>query len=418
MAIHKIKIFSGRGSEYLAEKIAASFGTTLGQSEVLRFSDGEFQPCYNESIRGCTVFIIQSTFPPSDNLMELLMMIDAARRASAYKVVAVIPYFGWARQDRKDRPRVPIGAKLVANLLMAAGVDRVMTMDLHADQIQGFFDVPVDALYASGIFIPYIESLKIEDLSIAAPDMGGAKRANTYAKLLGTPIIISHKERAKANVVGKMTAIGEVEGRNILIVDDMIDTAGTICMAADMLMSRGAKSVRAAITHPVLSGPAYERINDSALEEVIVTDTIPLNPDKDLHKFTVLTIADMFADVIERVHNYKEISSIFFKSEYPGRRTGSGGMHGDGDSAGALRRRFGRNVHSEKAIRQRCGSAEIRPAHCSGDSTGNSKEKIRRKCVSEPERISQTVQGGTHHKCVPLFSAGRGRFRKFLLHLR
>ena len=242
MAIHKIKIFAGRGSEYLAQKIAASFGTTLGQSEVLRFSDGEFQPCYNESIRGCTVFIIQSTFPPSDNLMELLMMIDAARRASAYKVVAVMPYFGWARQDRKDRPRVPIGAKLVANLLMAAGVDRVMTMDLHADQIQGFFDIPVDALYASGIFVPYIESLHIEDLSIAAPDMGGAKRANTYAKHLGTPIIISHKERAKANVVGKMTAIGEVEGRNVLIVDDMIDTAGTICMAADMLMARGAKS--------------------------------------------------------------------------------------------------------------------------------------------------------------------------------
>ena len=196
---------------------------------------------------------------------------------------------------------------------MAAGVDRVMTMDLHADQIQGFFDIPVDALYASGIFVPYIESLHIEDLSIAAPDMGGAKRANTYAKHLGTPIIISHKERAKANVVGKMTAIGEVEGRNVLIVDDMIDTAGTICMAADMLMARGAKSVRAAITHPVLSGPAYERINDSALEEVIVTDTIPLNPNKDLHKFTVLSVADIFADVIERVHNYKEISSIFFK---------------------------------------------------------------------------------------------------------
>ena len=298
MAIHKIKIFTGRDSEYLAKKIAASFGTTLGQSEVLRFSDGEFQPCYNESIRGCTVFIIQSTFPPSDNLMELLMMIDAARRASAHQVVAVMPYFGWARQDRKDRPRVPIGAKLVANMLMAAGVDRVMTMDLHADQIQGFFDVPVDALYASGIFVP---------------DMGGAKRANTYSKLLGTPIIISHKERAKANVVGKMTAIGDVEGRNVLIVDDMIDTAGTICMAADMLMSRGAKSVRAAITHPVLSGPAYERINDSALEEVIVTDTIPLNPNKDLHKFTVLSVADLFADVIERVHNYKEISSIFSK---------------------------------------------------------------------------------------------------------
>ena len=298
MAIHKIKIFTGRDSEYLAKKIAASFGTTLGQSEVLRFSDGEFQPCYNESIRGCTVFIIQSTFPPSDNLMELLMMIDAARRASAHQVVAVMPY---------------IGAKLVANMLMAAGVDRVMTMDLHADQIQGFFDVPVDALYASGIFVPYIKSLNIEDLSIAAPDMGGAKRANTYSKLLGTPIIISHKERAKANVVGKMTAIGDVEGRNVLIVDDMIDTAGTICMAADMLMSRGAKSVRAAITHPVLSGPAYERINESALEEVIVTDTIPLNPNKDLHKFTVLSVADLFADVIERVHNYKEISSIFSK---------------------------------------------------------------------------------------------------------
>ena len=317
MAIHKIKIFTGRDSEYLAKKIAASFGTTLGQSEVLRFSDGEFQPCYNESIRGCTVFIIQSTFPPSDNLLELLMMIDAARRASAHQVVAVMPYFGWARQDRKDRPRVPIGAKLVANMLMAAGVDRVMTMDLHADQIQGFFDVPVDALYASGIFVPYIKSLNIEDLSIAAPDMGGAKRANTYSKLLGTPIIISHKERAKANVVGKMTAIGDVEGRNVLIVDDMIDTAGTICMAADMLMSRGAKSVRAAITHPVLSGPAYERINESALEEVIVTDTIPLNPNKDLHKFTVLSVADLFADVIERVHNYKEISSIFSK-KFPG----------------------------------------------------------------------------------------------------
>ena len=248
MPIHKIKFFSGRSSRYLAEKIVASYGTTLGDSEVLQFSDGEFQPYYNESIRGCTVFIIQSTFPSSDNLMELLMMIDAARRASAYKVIAVMPYFGWARQDRKDRPRVPIGAKLVANLLVAAGVDRIMTMDLHADQIQGFFDVPVDALYASGIFVPYIQSLNIEDLSIAAPDMGGAKRANAYAKHLHTPIIISHKERAKANVVGSMTAIGEVEGRNIIIVDDMIDTAGTICMAANMLMEKGAKSVRAVIT--------------------------------------------------------------------------------------------------------------------------------------------------------------------------
>ena len=291
MAIHKIKFFAGRGSRYLAEKIVECYGTTLGKSDVLQFSDGEFQPCFNESIRGCTVFIIQSTFPPLDNLMELLMMIDAARRASAYKVIAVMPYFGWARQDRKDRPRVPITAKLVANMLVSAGVDRVMTMDIHADQIQGFFD----------------------DLSIAAPDMGGAKRAGTYAKLLQTPIIISHKERAKANVVGSMTAIGEVEGRNIIIVDDMIDTAGTICMAANMLMERGAKSVRAAITHPILSGQAYERINDSALQEVIVTDTIPLNPEKDLHKFTVLSVADIFANVIERVHNYREISSLFFK---------------------------------------------------------------------------------------------------------
>ena len=292
MAIHKIKFFAGRGSRYLAEKIVASYGTKLGESEVLNFSDGEFQPCFLESIRGCTVFVIQSTFPPTDNLMELLMMIDAAKRASAHQVIAVMPYFGWARQDRKDRPRVPIGAKLVANLLVAAGVDRIMTMDLHADQIQGFFDVPVDALYASGIFVPYIQSLNIEDLSIAAPDMGGAKRANTYAKYLHTPIIISHKERAKANVVGKMTAIGDVEGRNIIIVDDMIDTA---------------------ITHPVLSGSAYDKINDSALQEVIVTDTIPLREGEDLRKFTVLSVADIFADVVERVHNYKEISSIFFK---------------------------------------------------------------------------------------------------------
>ncbi|MDE6140634.1 MAG: ribose-phosphate pyrophosphokinase [Alistipes sp.] len=313
MAIHKIKFFTGRGSRYLAEKIAAEYGTTLGDSDVLQFSDGEFQPAYNESIRGCTVFIIQSTFPPSDNLMELLMMIDAARRASAYHIIAVIPYFGWARQDRKDRPRVPITARLVANMLVAAGVDRVMTMDLHADQIQGFFDQPVDALYASGIFVPYIKKLGIDNLSIAAPDMGGAKRASAYAKHLGTPIIISHKERAKANVVGSMTAIGDVEGRNVIIVDDMIDTAGTICMAADMLKQRGAESVRAVITHPVLSGKAYDRINASALEEVITTDTIPLKEGEDLHKFTVLSVAPMFAEVIERVHNYKPISSIFYK---------------------------------------------------------------------------------------------------------
>lgn len=382
MAIHKIKIFSGRGSEYLAEKIAASFGTTLGQSEVLRFSDGEFQPCYNESIRGCTVFIIQSTFPPSDNLMELLMMIDAARRASAYKVVAVIPYFGWARQDRKDRPRVPIGAKLVANLLMAAGVDRVMTMDLHADQIQGFFDVPVDALYASGIFIPYIKSLKIEDLSIAAPDMGGAKRANTYAKLLGTPIIISHKERAKANVVGKMTAIGEVEGRNILIVDDMIDTAGTICMGRRHAhVARGEECPRR--HHPPRAfGPglrAHQRQRAGGGNRDGHHSAQPRQGPAQIHG------ADHRRHVRRRDRARTQLQGNFvdiLQIGIPQRAN-----------------RFGR-------------------VHCSGDSAGNSKEKIQRKCVSEPERISQTVQGGTHHKCVPLFSTGRGRFRKFLLHLR
>lgn len=311
MAIHRLKIFACSGSRPLAEKIAKCYGCDLGQSDVLRFSDGEFQPAFDESIRGCTVFIVQSTFPPSDNLMELLLMIDAAHRASAHRVIAVLPYFGWARQDRKDRPRVSIGAKLVANMLRAAGADRIMTMDLHADQIQGFFDIPVDHLYASSIFVPYINSLKIEDLSIASPDMGGAKRANAYSKYLCAPMIISHKQREKPNVVGKMTAIGDVEGRNIIIVDDMIDTAGTISMAANMLMERGAKSVRAIATHALLSGPAYERINDSVLKEVIVTDTIPLRSDKDTSKFTVLSVADIFADVIERVYNYKEISSRF-----------------------------------------------------------------------------------------------------------
>ena len=311
MAIHKLKLFACRESRYLAEKIARSFGIELGNSSVLEFSDGEFQPAFDESIRGCTVFIVQSTFPPADNLMELLLMIDAAHRASAHRVIAVMPYFGWARQDRKDRPRVSIGAKLVANLLRAAGVDRIMTMDLHADQIQGFFDIPVDHLYASGIFVPYIKQLGIENLSIAAPDMGGAKRANAYSQHLNAPMIISHKQREKANVVGQMTAIGEVAGRNVIIMDDMIDTAGTIVKAADMFMERGARSVRACVSHPVLSGPAYDRINASALTEVIVTDTIPLKQNEDLSKFTVLSVADLFADVIERVHNYKEISSRF-----------------------------------------------------------------------------------------------------------
>ena len=309
-----IKIFSGTSNRPLAEAICKEVGTELGNAEVGAFSDGENFVSIYETVRGSDVFVVQSTSSPvNDNLMELLIMIDALKRASAGRITAVIPYYGYARQDRKAKARDPITAKLVANMLTAAGADRVLTMDLHASQIQGFFDVPVDALYASGIFVPYIKSLNIEDLSIAAPDMGGAKRANTYAKHLSAPIIISHKERAKANVVGKMTAIGDVKGRNVIIVDDMIDTAGTICMAADMLMEKGAKSVRAAITHPILSGQAYEKINASALQEVIVTDTIPLNPEKDLSKFKVMTVADIFANVIERVHNYKEISSIFFK---------------------------------------------------------------------------------------------------------
>jgi ribose-phosphate pyrophosphokinase len=310
---HQIKIFSCRSSRYLAERIAASLKLDLGKSSVTVFSDGEFQPAFEESVRGATVFIVQSTFPPVDNIFELLLMIDAARRASAYKVIAVIPYFGWARQDRKDRPRVPIGAKMVANLLDAAGCDRVMTADLHADQIQGFFDFPVDHIYASSIFLPYLRDLKLENMSIAAPDMGGAKRANAYSRILGCPLIICHKSREKANVVGSMTAIGDVEGKNIVIIDDMIDTAGTITKAADMLMERGAVSVRALATHAVLSGPAYERIAKSALEEVIISDTIPIlcDPNLDRSKIKVLSVADIFADVIDKVYNYKSISTSF-----------------------------------------------------------------------------------------------------------
>ncbi|MDX9782109.1 MAG: ribose-phosphate pyrophosphokinase [Bacteroidales bacterium] len=310
---HQIKIFSCRSSRYLAEKIASSLGLEMGRSSVTVFSDGEFQPALEESVRGATVFVVQSTIPPVENIFELLLMIDAAKRASAYKVIAVMPYFGWARQDRKDRPRVPIGAKMVANLLEAAGCDRVMTADLHADQIQGFFDIPVDHIYASSIFLPYLRDLKLDNMSIAAPDMGGAKRANAYSRILGCPLIICHKSREKANVVGSMTAIGDVEGKNIIIIDDMIDTAGTITKAADMLMEKGALSVRALATHAVLSGPAYERIAASALKEVIISDTIPLvlNPDQDTSKIKVLSVADIFADVIDKVYNYKSISTSF-----------------------------------------------------------------------------------------------------------
>ena len=310
---HQIKIFACRSSRYLAEKIASSLGLELGRSSVTVFSDGEFQPALEESVRGATVFIVQSTIPPVENIFELLLMIDAAKRASAYKVIAVMPYFGWARQDRKDRPRVPIGAKMVANLLEAAGCDRVMTADLHADQIQGFFDIPVDHIYASSIFLPYLRDLKLDNMSIAAPDMGGAKRANAYSRILGCPLIICHKSREKANVVGSMTAIGDVEGKNIIIIDDMIDTAGTITKAADMLMEKGALSVRALATHAVLSGPAFERIEGSALKEVIISDTFPLTlrPDQEASKIRVLSVAEIFADVIDKVYNYKSISTSF-----------------------------------------------------------------------------------------------------------
>jgi len=310
---HQIKFFTGRGSTYLAESIAKSFGIKLGASSVLEFSDGEFQPSYDESVRGATVFIIQSTFPPSENLMELLLMIDAARRASAYKIVAVIPYFGWARQDRKDKPRVSIGAKLAADILVAAGVDRVMTMDLHADQIQGFFSVPVDHIFASSLFLPYIQKQNIENLAIAAPDMGGAKRANAYSKTLNCPMIICHKSREKANIIAEMTAIGEVEGKNVIVLDDMIDTAGTITKAADMMKEKGALSVRAMATHALFSGPAYQRVRDSALQEIIITDTIPLGENHKIceDKIKIISVADIFADVIDKVFNYKSISSTF-----------------------------------------------------------------------------------------------------------
>jgi len=304
-----IKIFSGTKSRYIAEAIAKEYGVELGNTSFIEFSDGEFQVAFEETVRGAYVFIVQSTFPPSDNLMELLLMIDAAKRASAYKVAAVIPYFGFARQDRKDKPRVSIGAKLVANLLSAAGVDRVMTLDLHADQIQGFFDVPVDHLYASSIFVPYIKSLNLDNMVLAAPDMGGTKRANAYSKFLETPLVICHKSRKKANVIDELTVIGDVEGKNVVILDDMIDTAGTITKAADMMMEKGALSVRAIATHAVLSGPAYERINESKILEIVVTDSLPIKPISD--KIKVLSIAAVFADVIDKVHNYQSISSNF-----------------------------------------------------------------------------------------------------------
>ncbi|MBR4441599.1 MAG: ribose-phosphate pyrophosphokinase [Bacteroidales bacterium] len=305
-----IKIFSGTTSLYLSEQIAKAYGTTLGNVTMNHYSDGEYQPSLNETVRGAYVFIVQSTFTPADNLFELLLMIDAARRASAYKIAAVIPYFGFARQDRKDKPRVAIGAKLIANLLTKAGVDRIITMDLHADQIQGFFDVPVDHLFSSTIFVPFINSLKLENLVVASPDIGGSKRANTYSKFLQVPMVICHKYREKANVVSEMTVIGDVKGKNVIIIDDIIDTAGTLSKAADLMMNQGALSVRAFITHPVLSGPAYDRITESKLTELYVTDTIPLK--KPHPKIKVLTVANLFAEVIKKVFTCQSISETSY----------------------------------------------------------------------------------------------------------
>lgn len=294
---------------YLAEKIAASYGQPLGTVMFTRFSDGEFQTSFEETVRGCDVFIVQSTFQPSDNLFELLLMIDAAKRASAKNITAVIPYFGFARQDRKDKPRVAIGAKLVANLLITAGITRIITMDLHADQIQGFFDMPVDHLYASSIFLPYLQSLKLPRLTMASPDMGGTKRANAYAKFLNCEMVICYKQRKKANVIESMTLIGEVEGKDIVLIDDIVDTAGTLTKAADMMMDRGAASVRAICTHPILSGKAYEAIEKSKITELIVTDTIPLKSSSS--KIRVISVADLFADVLGKVHNFESISDHF-----------------------------------------------------------------------------------------------------------
>ena len=300
-------VFSGSKSRYLAEKICQSLGCPLGNSVITRFSDGEFAVSYEESIRGRDVFLVQSTFPNSDNLMELLLMIDAAKRASARTINAVIPYFGWARQDRKDKPRVSIGAKLVADFLSVAGIHRLITMDLHADQIQGFFNVPVDHLYASGVILPYLQSLNLDNLCIASPDVGGSKR--TYAKYFGCPLVLCNKTRARANVVESMQIIGDVKDKNVVIVDDMVDTAGTITKAADIMKAAGAKSVRACASHCVMSGPATERVQASALEEMVFTDSIPYS-DK-CSKVKQLSVADMFAETIRRVVNNESISSQY-----------------------------------------------------------------------------------------------------------
>ena len=306
---HKVKILACSASEPLAKQIAKSYGLELGEVELQKFSDGEFGVSIKETVRGCDVFIIQSTTPPQENLMEMLLMIDAAKRASAHKIVAVLPYFGWARQDRKDQPRVAIGAKLVANMLVTAGVNRVMTMDLHADQIQGFFEVPVDHLFASTLFAPYLKTKDLDNLIIAAPDAGGSKRANAYAKFLNVDLALCYKQRKKANEISDMTIIGDVKGKDVVIIDDMIDTAGTLTKSAQLFMDYGAKSVSACCTHAILSGPAHQRIEDSILKELIVTNTIELK--KENSKIKVLSVADLFSEIMKQHISFKSISKHF-----------------------------------------------------------------------------------------------------------
>jgi ribose-phosphate pyrophosphokinase len=306
-----VKIFSGRATTYLAEKIANAYGQNLVVVNYQQFSDGEMSPYITESVRGHDVFVIQSTFPPSDNLMELLLMVDAAKRASAHNVNVVIPYFGYARQDRKDKPRVAIASKMIANLLSAAGADRIMTCDLHADQIQGFFDIPVDHLDGSYIFVPYLKSLGLKDIMFATPDVGGIKRARNFAKFFNADLAVCDKYRKEANKVASMRLIGEVAGKDVILVDDLVDTAGTICKAAALLKENGAKSVRAVCTHAVLSGPAYETVENSMLEELVVTDTIPLK--KESSKIKVLSVSSLFAKAIRITYDNESISSLFIK---------------------------------------------------------------------------------------------------------
>ncbi len=307
--LKEVKLFSGTSSKYLSDKIADFYGSQLGNIEVKRFSDGEMQPVIQESVRGAYVFFIQSTIPPSENVMELLLSIDAAKRASAGHITAVIPYFGYARQDRKDKPRVPISAKLLANLIQASGANRIMTMDLHADQIQGFFDIPVDHLKSEAIYIPFLESKDLSNVTFASPDVGGVKRARTYSKHFKRPLVICDKYREKANEVAGMTVIGDVEGAHVILVDDMVDTAGTLCRAAQALIDNGASKVSAMCTHPVLSGKAYDNIENSVLEELVVCDTIPLNQESS--KIKILSTAKLFARAIRNMHEHRSISALF-----------------------------------------------------------------------------------------------------------